>query len=77
MTPRGRTRRRVTSLAPEHRRRLASPASPNLRGAACALALRTATIWVADGPARTLLRIRSELFVGAVTLDLIRVEPAA
>jgi hypothetical protein len=39
--------------------------------------LRAATIWVADDPQRTLLRIRSELFIGAVTLDLTRVEPAA
>jgi hypothetical protein len=36
--------------------------------------LRQATIWVADDPARTLLRIRSEIFIGAVTLDLVRVE---
>ena len=39
--------------------------------------LRAATIWVADDPQRTLLRIRGELFIGAVTLDLTRVEPAA
>ncbi|MGH7788933.1 MAG: DUF3108 domain-containing protein [Candidatus Binatia bacterium] len=39
--------------------------------------LRQATIWVADDPLRTLLRIRSEIFIGAVTLDLVRVEPAA
>lgn len=36
--------------------------------------LRGATIWVADNPLRTLLRIRSEIFVGAVTLDLVRVD---
>ena len=36
--------------------------------------LRGATIWVADDPLRTLLRIRSEVFVGAVTLDLVKVE---
>jgi hypothetical protein len=36
--------------------------------------LRGATIWVADDPLRTLLRIRSEVFVGAVTLDLVRVD---
>jgi hypothetical protein len=39
--------------------------------------LRGATIWVADDAARTLLRIRSEVFIGAVTLDLVQVEPAA
>jgi len=37
--------------------------------------LHGAMIWVADDPARTLLRIRSEIFVGAVTLDLVRIEP--
>lgn len=36
--------------------------------------LRDATIWVADDPLRTLLRIRSEVFVGAVTLDLVKVD---
>jgi hypothetical protein len=36
--------------------------------------LRQATIWVADDPLRTLLRIRSEVFVGAVTLDLVKVD---
>ncbi|MBX3028224.1 DUF3108 domain-containing protein [bacterium] len=36
--------------------------------------LRGATIWVADDPLRTLLRIRSEVFVGAVTLDLVKVD---
>jgi hypothetical protein len=39
--------------------------------------LRQATVWVADDPARTLLRIRSEIFVGAITLDLTELEPAA
>jgi hypothetical protein len=32
--------------------------------------LRRATIWVSNDPDHTLLRIRSEIFVGAVTLDL-------
>lgn len=36
--------------------------------------LRGATIWVADDPLRTLLRIRSEVFVGAVTLELTAVD---
>jgi hypothetical protein len=36
--------------------------------------LRGATIWVADDPLRTLLRIRSEIFVGAVTLDLVKID---
>ena len=36
--------------------------------------LRDATIWVADDPLRTLLRIRSEMFIGAVTLDLVKVD---
>lgn len=36
--------------------------------------LRGATIWVADDPPRTLLRIRSEVFVGAVTLDLVKID---
>lgn len=36
--------------------------------------LRHATIWVADDPERTLLRIRSEVFVGAVTLDLVKID---
>jgi hypothetical protein len=39
--------------------------------------LRGAMIWVADDPGRTLLRIRGEVFIGAVTLDLTKVEPAA
>lgn len=39
--------------------------------------LRQATIWVSDDASRTLLRIRSEVFIGAVTLDLIRMSPAA
>ena len=38
--------------------------------------LQGAMIWVADDPMRTLLRIRSELFIGAVTLDLTQVESA-
>ncbi len=36
--------------------------------------LRGATIWVADDSLRTLLRIRSEVFIGAVTLDLVKVD---
>lgn len=36
--------------------------------------LRGAAIWVADDALRTLLRIRSEVFVGAVTLDLVKVD---
>lgn len=36
--------------------------------------LRGATIWVADDPLRTLLRIRSDVFVGAVTLELTAVD---
>jgi len=36
--------------------------------------LRAATIWVADDAQRTLLRIRSEVFIGAVTLDLVKIE---
>jgi hypothetical protein len=38
--------------------------------------LRRATIWVTPAPARTLLRIRSEVFIGAVTLDLVCSEPS-
>ena len=33
--------------------------------------LRRATLWVTRDPVRTLLRVRSELFFGAVTLDLV------
>lgn len=43
------------------------------RGGAPDPRLRAATIWVADDPLRTLLRIRSEVFVGAVTLDLVEI----
>lgn len=39
--------------------------------------LRRATIWVADNPDHTLLRIRGEMFIGAVTLDLLGIEPAS
>lgn len=39
--------------------------------------LRNATVWVADDALRTLLRIRSEIFIGAITLDLTELEPAA
>jgi len=39
--------------------------------------LRAATVWVADDPAHTLLRIRSQIFVGAVTLDLVALDSAA
>jgi len=38
--------------------------------------LRRATVWVSDDAAHTLLRIRSEIFVGAITLDLVRIEAA-
>jgi hypothetical protein len=48
-------------------------------GAAPALdtRLRTATIWVSDDPSHTLLRIRSDIFIGAVTLDLVSASRAA
>lgn len=36
--------------------------------------LQHATIWVADTSVRTLLRIRSEVFIGALTLDLVKLE---
>jgi len=36
--------------------------------------LRQATIWVANDPGRALLRIRSEIFIGAVTLDLVKID---
>lgn len=36
--------------------------------------LRNATIWVSDDAEHTLLRIRSEVFIGAVTLDLVKIE---
>lgn len=39
--------------------------------------LRGATIWVANDPGRTLLRLRGEVFVGAITLDLVKLEPAS
>ena len=39
--------------------------------------LRQATIWVADDATRTLLRIRSQLFFGAVTLDLVTIQSTA
>ena len=35
--------------------------------------MQGATIWVADDPQHTLLRIRSEVFIGAVTLDLVKI----
>jgi hypothetical protein len=38
--------------------------------------MRRATIWVTRAPVRTLLRIRSEVFVGAITLDLVRADPS-
>lgn len=44
------------------------------RGARLDERLRNATIWVADNPVRTLLRVRSEVFIGAVTLDLVALE---
>jgi hypothetical protein len=36
--------------------------------------MRRATIWVTRAPVRTLLRVRSEVFVGAITLDLVGVD---
>ncbi len=36
--------------------------------------LQNATIWVADDDTHTLLRIRSEVFIGAVTLDLVKID---
>jgi len=39
--------------------------------------LRNATIWVTRDPSHVLLRIRGDVFVGAVTLDLVRAGPAA
>lgn len=36
--------------------------------------VRSTTVWVANDPTRTPLRIRSKLLVGAVTFDLVRVE---
>ena len=39
--------------------------------------LRTATIWVSDDPSRTILRIRSDIFIGAVTVDLVSAVRAA
>jgi len=36
--------------------------------------LQQATIWVADDAEHTLLRIRSEVFIGAVTLDLVKID---
>jgi hypothetical protein len=39
--------------------------------------LRAATIWVSDDPSRTLLRIRSDIFIGAVTVDLVGAVRAA
>jgi hypothetical protein len=35
--------------------------------------LQNATIWVSDDADHTLLRIRSEVFIGAVTLDLVKI----
>src|SRR5258706_541862 len=37
--------------------------------------LRRATLWVSQEPVRTLLRIRSEVFIGAVNCDLQRLAP--
>lgn len=37
--------------------------------------LRHATLWVSEAPVRTLLRIRSEVFIGAVNCELLRVSP--
>ncbi len=36
--------------------------------------MRRATIWVTRAPVRTILRIRSEVFVGAITLDLVDID---
>ena len=39
--------------------------------------LRHATVWVSQAPVRALLRIRSEVFIGAVNCDLLRLDPPA
>jgi hypothetical protein len=39
--------------------------------------LREATIWVSRDPARTVLRVRSQVFIGAVSCDLLAVHPAS
>ncbi len=39
--------------------------------------LRQATIWVSDDPEHILLQIRSEIFIGAITLDLVSHETAS
>ena len=40
--------------------------------------LRRATIWVTDDPTHMILRIRSEVFIGSVSVDLVRMgEPPA
>lgn len=39
--------------------------------------LRQATIWVSNNPDHILLQIRSEIFIGAVTLDLVSHETAS
>jgi hypothetical protein len=36
--------------------------------------MRRATIWVTRAPVRAILRIRSEVFVGVITLDLVQVD---
>jgi len=38
--------------------------------------LRNAIIWVSRDPSHTLLRVRSKVFIGAVTLDLVKFSPA-
>jgi len=39
--------------------------------------LRQATVWVSRDPAHAILRIRSEVFIGAVTLDLVQLGTAS
>jgi hypothetical protein len=38
--------------------------------------VRRATIWVTRAPMRTILRIRSEIFIGVITLDLVQMDQA-
>jgi hypothetical protein len=81
---------RTTTSLPERRTRHAAllPAAALLLGPARVIPevwkigraaelgrrLQQATIWVADDTLRTRLRIRSEVFIGAVTLDLVKIE---
>ncbi len=39
--------------------------------------LRHASVWVAQAPPHALLRIRSQVFIGAVNCDLLRLDPPA